>query len=236
MIVLFSVFTLSKSYGKVSVEQNETAKYNDNCEKSYVSVHFNDFENYLMICEGIERTENFIKDHLDYSFEEPVQILIGDVDTFTDETLKINFNESLAIYVFDHSTIVIKPWDTLKKTNYLGLPIDKNFYTSIVVHEMFHHAHYTNVTTQGSNYDLLGSEFLSSIVQIETMPEDKKTLFVNHLLGDNIHMINVDDISLAFYALKADLFIISSHSIYLENPKILQEVFNGERRIGRRFK
>ena len=183
---LVLLIPFSKSHGEISsVKRKYEAKYIGHCGTDYISVHYDDPVDYQMACEEIQKTETFFKTHLNYSSREPVQIVFGDGDLFIDETIRRYLEHVIGLYVPKKNTIIIKPWEAVKQIRYMDhIPISKNYYSSVIVHELAHHFHYVNIKNLKWDYDILNTEFIPALVQLEARLN--KTQLSQHPLVEKI--------------------------------------------------
>ena len=227
-LTLFAPFAKGqgKSTSISSVKPIKPAKYTGDCSRGYISVHYNDHEDYLSACEGVQRAERFFKDYLNYSSKEPVQIIFGESHNFADKSLKTYLNRAVGVYTFDERVIILKPGKAIRQRKYLGiLPVSKNLHSSSIAHELAHHIHYTYIEKQKKIYDITGSEFLAAIVELETMADPEKTQIIAY---HKEFVLDRDSLDLFFYQLNPGIFLVSSYLDYLKTPDIINYVFKGE--------
>lgn len=231
--LLFTILitTLPRSYGETvfSIKQLKEPDNIGYCLTDYVSVHYDDPEDYFTACEGITRAETFFKNHLNDYSRKPVKIIFGDSHNFTDENIKKPLMDNFGIYFPKQSIIIIKPWKAVTHKIYLDhFPMSQNLFSSIVTHEISHYFHHTYITNQGKKFLLLETEFLATIAQWETMENPEKTDFLdyfknrgNHFTRDNIHIL--------IYKIDPLLFAVVAYKDYLKTSDIIQHILNGQK-------
>ena len=234
LAIFFSLTALapiSKSYGEKAKTKpdQDIAQHIGHCLTDYISVHYNDPEDYEIACEGVKRTEKFFKNHFNHTVIEPVHILFGDSKLFINSSPQENMENVEGLYIPIKSTIILYPWKIQKQKNYFNhFPFSKNIHASLVVHELTHHIHYTHIKKRELDYYDLGAEFLAMIIQWETMKSPEKNEILDYLKEEELPS-GIQNINLLVYILKPQQFFSAAHRIHLKTSHIIQDIFNGKK-------
>ena len=229
---LTALAPLSKSYGekeKSKPEQNKV-QHVGHCLTAYISVYYNDPEDYEIACEGLKRVEKFFKNHFNQTVIEPVQILFGDNSLFIDNDPHESVENVSGLYIPMKSTVILYTWKIQKQKNYFNrISFSKNIHSALVVHELTHHIHYTHIKKLDVDFDELGSEFLAMIIQLETMKNPEKNEILSYFKEKKSSSPSMNKMNLVFYMLEPWILFKAAHSIYLKTPHIIQDIFNGKK-------
>jgi len=209
---------------------NAIAKETD-CGLINVQVIFQVQNDVDMACEGIRRAIRFFASY-GFSGSRRLQVRVLNQVIWESLNTYAGEKEKKVVYAcYDNGIKFTKitSWETdyVRQRKVFGiLPISREYHTSIVAHEVAHDLFHQVIESIGKNVERPITEFVSYVVQIETMKEPEKSevleLWPNAVFRSDLA---INSFSWLFNPHK---FGVMSYRYYLENPDLMKYILLGE--------
>ncbi len=201
------------------------------CNLENVKVDFSAQIDAEFACEGVRRALNFFEA---YGFSGFRHIHVIIVDRIISESMaKIDSNKEKQIFCAFYDRIaehcIITSLETVlaeQKMVFSSIAITPEYYCSIVAHEVAHNLYHQIFESIGKEVERPLTEYVSYVVQIETLQEKEK-LQVLELWPGKILRSNYQVSSLV-WAMNPNLFGIMSYRYHCKHPNFIKSILDGE--------
>ncbi|MCB0363904.1 MAG: hypothetical protein H6624_09820 [Bdellovibrionaceae bacterium] len=155
-------------------------KRTGNCGLSYVNVIYLNPMDLTIACEGIKRAQSFFDQFgfdsngqkIEVEFKEEVLNPIKN-----DKGEIVEWQRVYGLYNRENEKIEMSSWGTdylMSRKVFDSLPINYEYHTSVVTHEVSHRYHHIMSVQRGFHMAHATSEFIAYNVQIETMADKER--------------------------------------------------------------
>ena len=214
----------------ILISINAFAKETD-CGLVKVQVVFQAQDDAELACEGIRRAIRFFAS---YGYDDFRHVHVRVLDQVVWESVNAydGEKEKRVVYAcFDNISgcSKITSWETdyVQQREVFGtLPVTREYHSSIVAHEVAHDLYHHVLESMGKKIERPMTEFVSYVVQIETMKEPEK-VEVLKLWPKTVHRSELA-INSFTWAFNPHKFGIMSYRYFLENPSFMASVLAGE--------
>jgi hypothetical protein len=201
------------------------------CGLENVKIEYTAHEDAEIACEGVRRALNFFADY-GYTDFQHIHVIVVDL-VLSESAVENEGNHESNIFCAFYNRIaahsVITSWKTAlaaQRMIFGSIPNTCEYHSSIVAHEVAHNLYHQISESMGKDVERPLTEFVSYVVQIETLNETEKLqvlkLWPNRTFR-SIYMIN----SLV-WAMDPNLFAIMSYRYHSENPGFIKAILAGE--------
>jgi len=219
-VFCFWVLVLFPSWGMAS----ET-----DCGMQRVHVEYSAQIDAEISCEGIRRAVQFFKS---YGFEKFQQINVKIQDRINLNSLTENNlakEITCCFFTVSQGYSGIISWETIYNKNkkiFGSIPYSKEYYSSLVAHEVAHDLYFQNFKNMSLNIDRPLTEFVSYVVQISTMQKLEREEVLK--LWPNRNFRSENEINSMTWAMSPNLFGIMSYRFHVENPNFVRSILTGK--------
>ena len=231
VIKLCLVLSVIAFFVAINLSPSQAIAEETDCGLENVKVEFSAQKDAEIACEGVRRALNFFAA---YGFSEFQHVHIIILDHVISETGVENegnkeSNIFCAFYnrIANHSVITSCETALAKQRMIFGsIPNTHEYHRSIVAHEVAHNLYHQIFEAMGKEVERPLTEFVSYVVQIETLDEPEKLQVLElwpHKTFRSIYQIN----SLS-WVMNPNLFGIMSYRYHRENPSFIKSILAGE--------
>jgi len=205
------------------------------CGRYNVKVEFTSQIDAAIACEGIRRALSFFET---YGYAEFHLVHVKMLDLVISESLTEYDGEKelksyCAIFIGDDGHSEVASWEaakTQKRKVFGSMPDTPEFHSSIVAHEVAHDLYNQIYKSMGKNVERPLTEFVSYVVQIETMRDEERTQVLN--LWPNKRFETALEINSLTWATAPNMFGSMSYRFHRDNPDFIKSILEGRIRSG----
>lgn len=206
-----------------------------NCGLDNIKVEFTSQNDAIIACEGIRRALSFFEF---YGYRASQLIHIKMLDQVISESVaEYKGDKELKLYCANfsgengHSKITSWKTSQIQNRKIFGSISDTpELHISIVAHEVAHDLYSQIYKYMGKEVERPLTEFVSYVVQIETMRNEEKTKVMG--LWPDKKFETAYEINTLTWASAPNMFGIMSYRYHHENPDFIKSIFKGEVRSG----
>ena len=226
-----SILSVILLYVAICMLSSKLRAEETDCNLENVKVEFSAQIDAEIACEGVRRAMIFFET---YGFSEFRHIHIIIVDSIIPESkAKIDSNTEKQILCAFYDRVaehcIITSYETVlaeQRMLFSSIPITPEYYCSIVAHEVAHNLYHQIFESMGKEVERPLTEYVSYVVQIETLQEKEK-LQVLELWPGKILRSNYQ-ISTLVWAMNPNLFGIMSYRYHCKHPSFIKSILDGE--------